>query len=197
MTPPRIRLPSKAVPSVCPTDTMCVMHTLHILRTHALPALLSAAVLGLTMTAPVALAEKPTWTPIAELLVGSLGESDPVRMSDVMTRCTALTITLAGLAADFSPEMSALYRREADRFIQNGVLIETNMEKELTGKDADIDNVSNLLVAEVKGMLTGYNDWLDDNNSTSGSYLNNEIELEMDSCHLAARLAEQMQAEPQ
>jgi hypothetical protein len=142
-----------------------------------------------------ALAEKPVWTPIAELLVGSLGESDPVRMSDVMTRCTALTITLASLAADFSPEMSDLYRQEADRFIQNGVLIESNLEKEMTGKDADIDAVSNLLVAEVKGMLTGYNDWLDDNNSTSGSYLNNEIELEMDSCHLASRLAQQMQAE--
>jgi hypothetical protein len=142
-----------------------------------------------------ALAEKPVWTPIAELLVGSLGESDPARMSDVMTRCTALTITLASLAADFSPEMSDLYRQEADRFIQNGVLIESNLEKEMTGKDADIDAVSNLLVAEVKGMLTGYNDWLDDNNSTSGSYLNNEIELEMDSCHLASRLAQQMQAE--
>ncbi len=159
-----------------------------------LAAVTAVLLLG-AMAGPAALAEKPTWTPIAELLVGSLGESDPVRMSDVMTRCTALTITLASLAADFSPEMSDLYRKEADRFIQNGVLIESNLEKELTGKDADIDAVSNLLVAEVKGMLTGYNDWLDDNNSTSGSYLNNEIELEMDSCHLASRLAEQMQAE--
>jgi hypothetical protein len=147
------------------------------------------------MASPVVLAEKPAWTPIAELLVGSLGESDPSRMSDVMTRCTALTITLASLAAEFSPEMSDSYRREADRFIQNSVLIESNLEKEMTGKDADIDLVSNLLVAEVKGLLTGYNDWLDDNNSTGGAYLNNEIELEMDSCHLAARLAAQMQAE--
>lgn len=161
-----------------------------------LPLVAATAVLLLgTVMGPAAHAEKPTWTPIAELLVGSLGESDPVRMSDVMTRCTALTITLASLAAEFSPEMSDLYRREADRFIQNGVLIETNLEKEMTGKDADIDAVSTLLVAEVKGMLTGYNDWLDDNNSTGGSYLNNEIELEMDSCHLAARLADQMQTE--
>ena len=169
MTPPRSRLPLVAATAV----------------------LLLGSVMGPT----VALAEKPTWTPIAELLVGSLGESDPVRMSDVMTRCTALTITLASLAADFSPEMSDRYRAEADRFIQNGVLIESNLEKEVTGKDADVDAVSNLLVAEVKGMLTGYNDWLDDNNSNSGSYLSNEIELEMDSCHLASRLATQMQSE--
>jgi hypothetical protein len=156
---------------------------------YRLPLAAATAVLLLGAAAgPLAHAEKPTWTPIAELLVGSLGESDPVRMSDVMTRCTALTITLASLAAEFSPEMSDLYRREADRFIQNGVLIETNLEKEMTGKDADIDAVSNLLVAEVKGMLSGYNDWLDDNNSTGGSYLNNEIELEMDGCLGAGRV---------
>jgi len=162
-----------------------------------LPLVAATAVLllGSFLAPSAAVAQKPTWTPIAELLVGSLGESDPVRMSDVMTRCTALTITLASLAADFSPEMSDRYRAEADRFIQNGVLIETNLEKEMTGQEADIDAVSNLLVAEVKGMLTGYNAWIDDNNSSSGSYLNNEIELEMDSCHLASRLATQMQAE--
>lgn len=160
-----------------------------------LVAACTVLLLGSAVAPAVAQAQKPMWTPIAELLVGSLGESDPVRMSDVMTRCTALTITLASLAADFSPEMSDLYRKEADRFIQNGVLIETNLEKEMTGQDADIDAVSSLLVAEVKGMLTGYNAWIDDNNSSGGSYLNNEIELEMDSCHLAARLADQMQAE--
>lgn len=160
-----------------------------------LAAALALSLLGTALASPLVLADKPQWTPIAELLVGSLGESDPSRMSDVMTRCTALTITLAGLAADFSPEMSDLYRAEADRFIQNGVLIESNLEKELTGKEADIDAVSDLLVAEVKGMLSGYSEWLDDNNSTGGAYLNNEIELEMDSCHLASRLALQMQSE--
>jgi hypothetical protein len=160
-----------------------------------LVAVSALLLIGSVISPTPVLAEKPAWTPIAELLVGSLGESDPKRMSDVMTRCTALTITLASLAADFSPEMSDRYRAEADRFIQNGVLIESNLEKELTGKEADIDVVSDLLVAEVKGMLTGYNEWLDDNNSSSGSYLNNEIELEMDSCHLASRLATQMQSE--
>lgn len=160
------------------------------------PVLATALTLSLLgLASPLALAEKPQWKPIAELLVGSLGDSDPARMSDVMTRCTALTITLAGLAADFSPEMSELYRAEADRFIQNGVLIESNLEKELTGKEADIDVVSALLVAEVKGMLSGYSDWLDDNNSTGGAYLDSAIELEMDSCHLASRLALQMQSE--
>lgn len=142
-----------------------------------------------------AFAQKPVWTPIAELLVGSLGESDPARMSDVMTRCTALNMTLAGMAADFSPEMSQHYRAEADRLIQHGVLIDLQIIKEQTGLDASIPDLSTATIEKVKAMLSGYGLWLDENNANDGSYINDEIQLEMNSCQLASKLLNHMMME--
>jgi hypothetical protein len=136
--------------------------------------------------------ERPAWRPIAELLIGSIGEADPVRMSDVMTRCTALNMLFAGLAEDFSADMSRGYHDEARRMIEHGVLIESNMEQERTGHDADIAALSVVMTDRVKGMLQGYSDWFDVNLSTEGFYINKDIELEMDSCKLAARLVHQL-----
>jgi len=146
----------------------------------------------LLSSAALVFAQKPAWTPIAELLVGSLGESDPVRMSDVMTRCTALNMTLAGMAADFSPEMSQHYKDEAHRLMQRGVLIDSQLVKDATGLEANIPDLSNATIAKVKVVLDGYNLWLDENNASNGSYFNDEIKLEMNSCQLASRLVNQM-----
>lgn len=162
-------------------------------RHRSLP-LLAALSVSLIAILP-ALAEKPAWTPIAELLVGSIGNMDPARMSDVMTRCTGLTMTLASMAADFSPETSARYRDEAHKFIQNGVLIDSRLEKERTGVDADINAVSNATIAKVKEAVSGYNDWMDDNIATNDSYIDKDIELEMSSCRLASRLLAQVSVE--
>ena len=137
------------------------------------------------------LAQKPAWTPIAELLVGSLAESDPVRMADVMNRCTALNMILAGINADESPSASQLYRDEALRFIQHGVLIESRIAKDQTGVDADIPALSSAAIAKVEGMVSGYNQWLDENIAAEGFYFNKEIDTEIDSCQLASRLANQ------
>jgi hypothetical protein len=137
-------------------------------------------------------AERPVWRPVAELLIGSIGESDPVRMSDVMTRCTALNMLFAGLSEDFSPDMSRGYHEQARRMIEHGVLIETNMEEERTGQDVDISALSVVMTERVKGMLQGYSDWFDANLTADGIYINKDIELEMDSCKLASRLVSQL-----
>lgn len=157
---------------------------------------LATATLVLLFSANQTLAQKPAWTPIAELLVGSLGEADPVRMSDVMTRCTALNMILAGMAADISPDMAQSYKDEAHRFIQHGVLIELQLAKELTGLEGDITALSGAAIEEVKGMLSGYNLWLDENIAAEGAYINKEIDMEIDSCQLASRLATQELSEP-
>jgi hypothetical protein len=140
------------------------------------------------------LADRPTWIPIAELLVGSIGEADPVRMSDVMSRCSALNMTLAGLADSYSPEMSETYQNEALRLIQHGIMIESNMEKIRTGFEADIPTLSDVAVEKVKLLLEGYSLWLDDNISTSDSYFSKEFDMEIDSCRLASRMMNQMAA---
>ena len=141
-----------------------------------------------------ALAQKPEWKPIAELFVGSIGEQDPVRMADVMTRCTALSMTLSGLAIDFSPEMAKLYKDQATRFIQYSVLIESQLEQEITGLEADITVLSVTILEKLKGMISGYSQWMDHNNANDGSFFNKDIEMEMSSCQLATKLASQMSA---
>lgn len=154
-----------------------------------LKSTLAVATLSLMLcTTTQAEPQRPTWRPIAELLIGSIGESDPVRMSDVMTRCTALNMLFAGLSEDFSPDMSQGYHDEARRMIEHGVLIESNMEEQRTGHDADIPALSIVMTERVKGMLQGYSDWFDVNLINEGFYINKDIELEMDSCKLAARL---------
>lgn len=158
-------------------------------RSAAVALLLSAAACSMP-----AQAEKPVWVPIAELLVSSLSESDPVRMSDVMTRCTALNMILAGMAAGESTESSERYQNEAKRLIQNAVLIDTRLVKEMTGAEADIPTVSDATIAEVKGLVNGYNDWLDDNMASSNSWFSKDFELEMESCSLASRFIAQMSA---
>ncbi len=155
----------------------------------------AAGFLLLCGTAP-AFADRPEWKPIAELLVGSLGTSDPVKMSDVMTRCTALNMILSGMAADFSPDMATHYKNEAHKFIQNGVLIESQMVRQLTGVEADIPALSDAAIEEVKVMVAGYNDWLDTNIADSGSYFNKDIDMEIESCQLAGKLAARMEAVP-
>ena len=152
-----------------------------------------AAFLVLMLGPWPALAQKPAWTPIAELLVGSIGEADPVRMSAVMTRCTALNMMFAGLATDLSAEKSQHFKDEALRFVQRNVLIEAKLDKQSTGEDADVAVVSGTILAKVKASLGTYNQWLEHNNATSGSYIDKEIEMEMNSCTLASRLANQMQ----
>lgn len=155
--------------------------------------LLAATTVLLCGAAGSVLAQKPAWTPIAELLIGSLGEADASRMSDVMTRCTGLHMTLAGMAADFSPEMSQHYKDEAARMISQGVFIESEMEKEETGAaEADIAALSDATIAKLKIIISGYSDWMDENIANGDSYFSKEIELEMDSCSLASRLMSQI-----
>ena len=173
--------------------TLLVKHGIRsISRTRALASLLVAiALLG----SWPALAQKPVWTPIAELLVGSIGEADPVRMSTVMTRCSALNMMFAGLASDMSAEKSQHFKDEALRHAQRSILIESKLEKASTGREADVDVLSGTVLAKVKTLVGGYNQWLDHNNATSGSYIDKEIEMEMNSCQLASRLVTQMQTD--
>ena len=137
-------------------------------------------------------AARPVWIPIAELLVGSIGEADPVRMSQVMSRCTALNMTLSVLADEYSVEMSESYQNEALRMIQHGILIESNMEKERTGVEADIPTLSNAAITRVRTMVEGYNLWLDDNITEGNSYFSKEFDLEIDGCRLASRMMNQI-----
>jgi hypothetical protein len=140
-------------------------------------------------------ASKPDWIPVAELLVGSLGTSDAVMMSDVMSRCTALNMILSGMAADFSPDAATHYRNEAHKFIQNNVLIESEMARQVTGVEADIPTLSNAAIEEVRGLVTGYNEWLDHNIANGGSYFDKDIDMEIESCQLASKLATRINAE--
>jgi hypothetical protein len=142
-----------------------------------------------------AVAQRPAWTPIPELLVGSLSASDATRMSDVMSRCTALNILFAGLAEDFSKDMSQNYENTARQMIEHGVLIESKLEEERTGEKADVTVLSGVMVQRVSGMLEGYSAWLDENKAAEGFSINKDIELEMESCKLASRLMNKMAAE--
>ncbi|MEY4640243.1 MAG: hypothetical protein RLZZ227_237 [Pseudomonadota bacterium] len=142
-----------------------------------------------------AFASKPEWTPIAELLVGSLGTSNPAQMSDVMSRCTALNMILSGMASDFSPEMAEHYRDEAHQFIQNNVLIESELARQTSNAQVDIPALSDAAIEEVRAMVDGYNEWLDDNIADSGSYFSKDIDMEIESCKLASRLATSLSAQ--
>ena len=153
---------------------------------------LAAAASLFLLGSSASFASKPDWTPIAELLVGSLGTSNPEQMADVMSRCTALTMILSGMAADFSPDMAEHYRGEAHMFIQNNVLIESQIVQNATGTNADIPALSDAAIEEVKVLVDGYNEWLDDNIAGSGSYFNKDIDMEIESCQLASKLASQM-----
>ena len=137
-------------------------------------------------------AQKPAWVPVAELLLGSMGNADAHMMTEVMNRCTALNMTLSGLTATESPNVSKGYENQALHLIQNGILIELNSEKELTGIEPDIDRLSDVAVESVKSMLSIYNQWLNDNYDDAGSYFNNDFEIEMKGCELAVKLVLQM-----
>ena len=139
-----------------------------------------------------AYAQKPTWVPVAELLLGSMGNSDAHQMAEVLNRCTALNMTLSALTATESPEISQGYENQALHLIQNGIMIEMNSEKQRTGIDPDVELLSGHAVDAVKGMLTTYNQWMDDNYTDSGSFFNNDLEIEMKSCELAIKLVVQM-----
>ncbi|HWK53419.1 MAG TPA: hypothetical protein VNR18_03545 [Hyphomicrobiales bacterium] len=157
-------------------------------------AVLAAPVLLLgTMPAH---ADKPTWTPIAELLIGSLGKTDAVSLADVMTRCTALSMTLSGLTADFSPEMSQLYKDQANRFIEHSLRIESQVQADQSGEITDLEELSGATREKLKTMVIGYSDWMDDNMEAGGSLFDREIEMEIDSCHLATRLVSQLSYMP-
>jgi hypothetical protein len=159
-------------------------------RYSCLPKL--AGILSLLFALPLAYAQRPEWKPIAELLVGSIGESDPVRMSDVMTRCTALNMLFAGLSRDLAPDMVQHYQNEAQTLIEQGVVLESNMVKQRTGEAADISALTVTMQERVKGMVRGYNDWFDANKVSDGFYITKDIELEMDSCKLASRFVHQL-----
>jgi hypothetical protein len=53
--------------------------------------------------------------------------------------------------------------------------------------------VSDATIAEVKGLVNGYNEWLDDNMAATDSWFDKEFEMEMNSCSLASRFVNQMQ----
>jgi hypothetical protein len=155
----------------------------------------SAAFAALLLGSGAASASKPEWISVAELLVGSLGTSDAAQMSDVMSRCTALNMILSGMAADFSPDAAAHYRNEAHKFIQNNVLIESEMVRQETGVEADIPTLSTAAIEEVRLLVSGYNEWLDDNIAHGGSYFDKDIDMEIESCQLASKLATRINAE--
>ncbi|MDG2176776.1 MAG: hypothetical protein P8M72_11690 [Gammaproteobacteria bacterium] len=137
-------------------------------------------------------AQKPAWVPVAELLLGSMGNADAHMMSEVMNRCTALNMTLSGLTASESPDVSQGYENQALHLIQNGILIESNSEEQETGIEPDIDRLSDVAVETVKDMLSIYNKWLNDNYDEAGSYFNNDFEIEMKGCELAAKFVLQL-----
>ncbi|MFT5321468.1 MAG: hypothetical protein ACI934_001621 [Pseudohongiellaceae bacterium] len=137
-------------------------------------------------------AQKPTWIPVAELLLGSMGSADANKMAEVMNRCTALNMTLSALTAQDSPDVSQGYENQALQLIQNGIMIEMNTEKMRTGIEPDIETLSGLAVDAVKQMLSVYNQWLEDNYQDSGSYFNNDLEIEMKGCELATKFVLQM-----
>ena len=133
-------------------------------------------------------AQKPNWIPVAELLLGSMGNADPHKMSEVMNRCTALNMTLSALTANESEEISQGYENQALRLIQNGIMIEMNSEMERTGIEPDLESVSDQAVSHVKDMLGTYNTWMDENFAEAGSFFSNDLEIEMKSCELATKI---------
>lgn len=134
-----------------------------------------------------AVADQPNWVPVAELLISSMGESDAVKMSEVMHRCSALNASLAALLGDASPERSQGFQDQSLKMIQNGILIQANLEKERTGIEPDIDVHSGTAVIAVKKMLLSYNTWLDENYIAYGSYFDKDFETEMKGCELASK----------
>jgi hypothetical protein len=148
---------------------------------------------GLLLTT-TALAQPPGWVPVAELLLGSMGTSDPGKMAEVMHRCTALNMTLSALTASDAPEISEGYENQALHLIQNGIMIQMNTERLRTGLDADVEQQSGIAVDAVKGMLATYNQWMDENFEDFGSYFSNDLEIEMKGCELAAKFVLQMSA---
>jgi hypothetical protein len=175
------------VTSAVATTTVCSM-TISF-RLPGKPALCLSALLA----APGAMAG-PQWVPVAELLLGSMGNSDAHQMAEVMNRCTALNMTLSGLTATESPEVSKGYENQALQLIQNGIMIEMNSEMLRTGIEPDLDALSDNAVNAVKGMLGVYNQWLEDNYNEAGSYFNNDFEIEMKGCELATKFVMQMAA---
>lgn len=151
------------------------------------PSLLAAFCLLLSMSS--AWAAKPVWKPVAELLVLSVSQSDPVSLSEVMSRCTALNVILASLSSDHSPDLSRRYRTEAEDFIQHTVLIDSSIEEEMTGEAADLDRISNAAISKVDDLVDGYNEWLDDNMETLNSPFSMDFDREVESCQLASRFA--------
>ena len=139
-------------------------------------------------------AQKPEWIPVAELLVGSMGHADPGRMTEVLNRCTALNMTLSGMLAEDSPDMSEGYQNQALKLIQSGILISMNTEKEVSGIEPDINLFSDNAIATVKGLLPNYSAWLSNNYDDNGSYFDNDFEIEMKGCELASKLVSQMTA---
>jgi len=149
------------------------------------------ALLFCLCTLPAA-AQKPAWVPVAELVVGSIGHADPARMSLAMSRCTALHMTLSGLLAENSPELSKGYQEQALKLIQSGILIEMNSEKLKSGIEPDVTSLSDSAVALVKELMSGYNDWLNANYDLNGSYFDPDFEIEMKGCEVASKFVRQM-----
>ena len=143
--------------------------------------------------APV-MAQTPNWMPVAEMLLGSMGNADAGKMAEVMHRCTALNMTLSMLTANDSPEISRGYESQALHLIQNGIMIQMNTEKLRTGIEADVTTQSGIAVDAVKAMLATYNQWLEENFQDSGSYFSNDLEIEMKGCELATKFILQMAA---
>ena len=148
-------------------------------------------VLTAVLSAP-AFAQKPSWVPVAELLLGSMGTADANQMTEVMNRCTALNMTLSALTAQDSPDVSAGYENHALQLVQNGIMIAMNTEKMLTGIEPDIETLSTNAIDAVKEMLGTYNLWMEDNYNDAGSYFNNDLEIEMKGCELATKFILQM-----
>lgn len=143
------------------------------------------------LTAP-SLTASPEWVPVAELLLGSMGNSDAHQMAEVMNRCTALTMTLSALVANDSPEVSKGYENQALQLIQNGIMIKMNTEQVRTGIEPDLELLSDKAVGDVKLMLGVYNEWLEENFTEGGSYFTNDFEIEMKGCELATKFVLQM-----
>lgn len=153
-----------------------------------LPRKILLIVLSCTFSFSVA-AQKPQWTPVAELLIGSMGQKDVHKMSEVMHRCTALNMSLAALLAEDSPGRSQGFEAEALKMMQSGILIEMNLEKERTGEEPTFESQSSVAVMAVTKMLDTYNTWLGDNyDNNSGSYFNDDFETELKGCELASKL---------
>jgi hypothetical protein len=153
--------------------------------------MVAVVVLSLGTTSAV-LAERPAWTPIAQLLVSSLGQSDPDQLADVMTRCTALSMTLSGVTEDFSQEIAQLYRTQANRFIENALRIESQQYVRNTGKEPDMEALEAAEAEALKTMILGYSQWMDQNIAEGGSLFDKAIEMDMTSCQLTTRFVAQV-----